>query len=420
MISDAVLGRWLPRRSVLLWGDVVRGLLWGVVILVWIVFGQIYLRLWRLTLSDPAHSDFTIFYYTARMVADGLPMYGASPERYGVVWAAGHLGNLNPPHFQLFLQPLAALPYERAYMAWTGANLLALIASLVVIVRTLAIGVTWRRLAIGGALLASAAPFTTVAITSELTFLLLLPFTLAWASAVRGRWATAGAWLGVCAAIKLFFLLFVPWLLLRRRWRALASAAATGVALVLLGLTAYGIETYRLWLEGLGVVGWWWLPLNASWYGLISRLFVGGDSVAPLVHLPAALGLLGPLGFVAIASLSVWAATRLDATRHASHVSILVLLCGAILASPLGWVYYGPLVLGPALGLLASGEWGAVPRRWLLAAGCAAVLLYVPLELAAAGQPSRLATVTLACSYFWGLFVPWAALVRSALRQAAA
>ena len=51
-----------------------------------------------------------------------------------------------------------------------------------------------------GAVIMSTAPFTTVAITSEWTFLLMLPATLAWAAARRGRWARAGLWLGVCAA----------------------------------------------------------------------------------------------------------------------------------------------------------------------------------------------------------------------------
>ena len=37
-------------------------------------FMQVYLRMIRLTLEDPSSSDFTIFYFTARMVADGLPM----------------------------------------------------------------------------------------------------------------------------------------------------------------------------------------------------------------------------------------------------------------------------------------------------------------------------------------------------------
>ena len=111
MISDAALRRVLSASTVALVGDLVRALLWGLAVVVWLAFLQVYLRMIRLTLADPSGSDFTIFYYTARMVADGLPMYGESPARYGVKWAGEHLGNLNPPHFQLLFQPLASLPY---------------------------------------------------------------------------------------------------------------------------------------------------------------------------------------------------------------------------------------------------------------------------------------------------------------------
>ena len=150
MIADATLERVLPPRTVALLGDLIRALLWGAVALVWLVFGQIYARLWRLTLVDPANSDFTIFYFSARLHADGLPMYGASPARYGIPWVADYIGNLNPPHFQLAVQPLAWLTYEQAYVAWTAANLAALVASVFVAVRALGGEITWRGLLILG------------------------------------------------------------------------------------------------------------------------------------------------------------------------------------------------------------------------------------------------------------------------------
>ena len=86
MVSDSTLHRFLPASTVALVGDLVRALLWGLALVVWVSFAQVYLRMIRLTLADPSSSDFTIFYYTARFVADGLPMYGESPARYGVTW----------------------------------------------------------------------------------------------------------------------------------------------------------------------------------------------------------------------------------------------------------------------------------------------------------------------------------------------
>ena len=226
MIADATLERVLARRTVALLGDLdPRARSGAQSSLTWAVFAQVYARMYRLTLADPAHSDFTIFYFTARLLADGLPMYGASPARYGIHWAADHLGNLNPPHFQLLVQPLAWLSLRpRVMPSWVGVNAVALgRLGARHRARPGASTLTWRRFAIGGAVIMSTAPFTTVAITSEWTFLLMLPATLAWAAARRGQWARAGLWLGVCVSLKLFFLLFVPWLILRRRWTALAG-----------------------------------------------------------------------------------------------------------------------------------------------------------------------------------------------------
>jgi hypothetical protein len=409
MISDAALRRVMPSQSVALLGDLIRWLAWALVFVIWVAFAQVYVRMIRLTLIDPSHSDFTIFYYTARLVADGLPMYGMSPSRYGVAWAADHLGNLNPPHLQMFALPLAYLSYGHALLAWVTVSLACLAASIAIVVRELGIPWSWRRFWLWGAFTISSAGFTTVAVTSELTFVLMLPFALAWRAWRRERWISAGAWLGVCASVKLFLLLFVPWLIWRRRWGALAAFAVAVAALVGIGAAAFGPASYGQWLTTLGEVGWWWLPMNASWQGLVSRLLAGGGRIAPLVHQPALVMPIAAAGSVLVA-----VATLIGAARDRSVASdrqVLLLLGGAVLSSPLGWVYYLPLAFGPILGWMgAARDWMPIRRCTgatlaLVFAGLA--LLYVPHEATFAGQPSGLASLTAGSAYFWGLLLVW-------------
>ena len=416
MISDAALRRFLPAPTVALTGDLVRALLWGAVIVVWVAFLQVYVRMWRLTLVDPAHSDFTIFYYTARLVADGLPMYGASPARYGIDWTASHLGNLNPPHFQLLVQPLAQLSYGQAFVVWTSASLAALIGAIVVIARALAIPLTWRRVLIWGTFVVSCAGFTTVAITSELTFLLMVPFGLAFLEARRGRWALAGAWLGLCASLKLFLLLFIPWLVWQRRWAALGGAALAMLLAVTVGALVYGPEAYAQWTGSLGQVGWEWIHMNASWPGFVSRLGQGSPSVSPLCD---AAGWVRPVSVVG--SIVICAATLISVrSRHdvpeQIDLAFLVLVTGAVLASPLGWVYYLPLALGPAVGAVWTGAWRRLSPNTLVPLAVGVLCLYVPPEHAASGQPSKWATLVLASSYFWGTLALWLAATAAARR----
>src|SRR4029079_17299518 len=267
--SDETLRRVMPASMVALLGQLIRWSAWALVFIIWAAFLQVYARMIRLTLSDPSHSDFTIFYYTARLVVDGLPMYGVSPTRYGVAWAADHLGNLNPPHFQLLTLPLGYLSYGQALAAWVAVSLASLVTSLVMISRELRLPWSWSRFWLWGAFTLSSAAFTTVAVTCELTFLLMLPFTMAWRAWRGERWPAAGAWLGACASVKLFLLLFVPWLIWRRRWRALAAFGLSGGICISLGLVVFGATPYRQWTATLGRVGWWSLPMNASWQGFV-------------------------------------------------------------------------------------------------------------------------------------------------------
>jgi uncharacterized membrane protein len=419
MIADASLERLLPRRTVALVGDLVRASLWGTAGVAWIVFAQIYARMWRLTLADPAHSDFTIFYYTVRLVRDGLPMYGASPARYGIRWAADHLGNLNPPHFQLLIAPLGLLSYEWAFAVWTAVCSSALAASILVVSRTLQIQITRRRVVGWGALIISSAPFTTVAVTSELTFLLMLPFTLAWAAARRGRWRTAGLWLGVCISFKLFFALFIPWLLMRRCWPAIVGVGAAAFAAVAIGTLAFGAVVYREWVSSLGAVGWWWLPMNASWHGFISRCLLGSESVEPLIRIAALVAPFAVAGSVVFCATTLHATQRLGRDGREIDLAFVLLLLGAILGSPLGWVYYLPLALGPLVGVLWHGTWRSLSGPVLASVALMGAGFYVPQEEAASGQPSALMTLTVASAYFWSSAAVWAGAVMLSRRVVA-
>jgi hypothetical protein len=419
MISDAALRRVLPGSSVSLLGDLIRALLWGLVFILWVAFAQVYLRMIRLTLEDPSSSDFTIFYYTARMVADGLPMYGESPARYGVRWAADHLGNLNPPHFQILFLPLASLSYGQALLAWVGMSAASLGAALVVIVRELGVTFSWRRLAIWGAFTIGLAPFTTVAVTSEITFVLMLPFAMMWRAWRREGWTDAGAWLGMLVSVKLFFGVFAVWLLVTRRYRALGAMVASWLALVLCGGLVFGHDSYRQWVHSLGTVGWQWMAMNASWPGFVSRVFESGGKVAPVAAWPAIVPVASVLGSAAVLYTTITCGAGPSSPRDGGGAdrTILLLLLGSILASPLGWVYYLPLAYGPILGWMGAGHgWtglGALGRRQMAMLASAAALLYVPQEVANSLQPSPLATLSLASAYFYGTLLLWLTLLRA-------
>jgi alpha-1,2-mannosyltransferase len=213
----------------------------------------------------------------------------------------------------------------------------------------------------------------------------------------------------------------IAWLAATRRWRAAAAACAAAGLAVALGAAVYGAGSYAEWASGLGRIGWWWLPMNASLRGLVSRLFDAGAAMDPVVRAPWLVQPVWVLlaGVVVVATVwRTWRPGERISRPAAADATLLVLVLAALLVSPLGWVYYLPLVTGPALAL-ASGEFMRGMRGWRrgLLLGSVA-LFYVPFEVAEAGQPSAFATLALASVYGWGLLGWWTALVVRPLEPA--
>jgi hypothetical protein len=242
-----------------------------------------------------------------------------------------------------------------------------------------------------------------------MSLLLLYPFTRAWIAIRRDRWTEAGAWMGGCVSLKLFFLVFVAWFAARGAWRAILAAGGSLAAIVAAGSLAFGTRVYGDWIQGLSRIGWWWLPMNASLRGLVERVVVGGKGLAPVMRSP---GIGKPLWLLLASAVVVATAWRTGPWAKGADCdrTVLLLLLAALLLSPLGWVYYLPLATGPVLAMVRS--------RRLLEPGFSRVailiglsLLYLPMEIAESQQPSALATLTLASTYSWGVLAVWSGLI---------
>jgi len=124
--------------------------------------------------------------------------------------------------------------------------------------------------------------------TGQLTFLLLLGFTLAWIAAREGRWTRAAWLLGLLASIKPLFGVFWLYLLWRRQLRAAAIMAGTTVLAGVVGLAVFGWENHRAWLEALGSIDWTWATMNGSLLGWIYYLWlIAGPAMALWLSLAA-------------------------------------------------------------------------------------------------------------------------------------
>jgi alpha-1,2-mannosyltransferase len=356
--------------------------------------------------------DFRIFFLSARAQLEGRDMYDLPSElqTFAGRTLRSTLVNLNPPHFQLILLPLALVPAGVALSLWAGASLLCFASSLYVIVRELDLKPSWSTSYRAAVWLLAFAGMGAVVGTGEVSFLLMLPVTLAWAAARRGRWARAGIYLGLAMGLKLFLLIFIPYLVLRRRVRAAAVSGAVALGWFAAGVVILGPGSYGSWLSQLASVHWAWRGANASILGTLTRSLSQNPHFTPFIVAPDLVFRIW-LPAVAIVGVLTLVAVTFDRTESAVDRAFALLIAAALLISPLGWFYYLWLGLGP-FGALALNWRAGTSRvgRWRQGFLSLAVPgLVWPHFATFAFQPHAWATVLLASAYSWSVAALWCA-----------
>ncbi len=202
-----------------------------------------------------------------------------------------------------------------------------------------------------------------------------------------GNEVALGVILGLLSALKLFFGLFLGYLLLRSRWRSLLAAAATLGALGLVSLAVFGIDLHLEWYSKC-LAPYAGLPVSAynvqSLDGVVLRM-LGADpfdwaptpveGVTRLLITLLKLSLLGGLLFALRASARrSGSASSGAAPREVS----LVLMC-ALFLFPLAWTHYYCLLLVPMAFFLAESSSRETSRIEYLGFGAAALLASAPL-----------------------------------------
>lgn len=370
--------------------------------------------------------DFVQFFASARAVAGGERVY--APLRMsdlGLDTPAGRdpseplHPNLNPPLLAVLLAPVSMLGISAAYACWSALSLVCGLLACAWISRTLRsdggtdAGLVWFWLAF-----LAYYPTHTAVMLGQVSLVLMALLTGAWLAARGGRDRLAGLLAGLALNLKLFTGLIVVYFVWQRRWRAAAWSLASTVALALVPLPWVGPAAYLEYVELLPSVDWFSSNWNASFASFFTRV-LGGAENEPFLNMPAvANGLVIACSAVAVGALA-WLtrpasrAGGIDAFDHGFGLTMVVML----LVSPLGWMYYFPLLALPGhLLWSASGD----ARARLLRAGLASVwgLSTVPLAMvrsADANIPSR--WLTLDSVYFYAL-VALMGLVSARLRDA--
>ena len=353
---------------------------------------------------DP-QEDFPSFYFAARAAANG----GVSPYDVTGLTRLARVAGLEqrifpflyPPPTLALLRPLAALPYRSASLALMALNQLALLCTAWWICRKIVPPARWASTPFALLALGYSFLFTPAVETLDLGQTDLLV-----GACVVGAWVAlrepqrdglAGALLGVACLLKLYLVLVLAALLLRRRFRVVALAGAVIGAFALAALALAPRSTWAEWLGQVAPSGSYghvprgldWIglvhPANQSLAGLFARL------TAPEGPLAAWPSLLVPLDWLAAGACTAGAAWALLRARRRPNLELgaelSLALLTAYLVAPFSWNHH--LVFLSAVGVLSlafafESEGDAQLGPWVRATIAAAALILawdLPLDL---------------------------------------
>ncbi len=362
--------------------------------------------------------DFGRFYYSVRLFFEGRDLYGPTLGTFSA--SSGiHFWNLNPPYFQLLIMPLGLLSPLLALFAWLGLGLFLFGLSVRIILQELQIElnrVRWRLLLL---LILAATPFSVGFLTGQLAFHLSYPTTLLWREMRHGRWVVPGLAFGLLVALKLFFLILVPYLVLKRRFKVLFLGASVSGILACAGGLLFGWGSYVSWVRVLSQVHWPGIDLNGSLLGFLTRTLGPSINHEPVATVPQLIRPLWLLGAALIGSITLFVCWIREGRREPDR-SLAMLLTAAMLITPLGWIHYPVLFMGPAAAWIltlyrerSSSRVGSVAFVLVL---LAAPGLFWPSQLTPLIDPGPARTLIFGSMHFWMYAFFWLALLVEGFR----
>jgi alpha-1,2-mannosyltransferase len=274
--------------------------------------------------------DLAVYVLGSRHLVDGH-LYSVSLP------GTPHLPFTYPPIAALAFVPLSALSRQTGQLVWAAVNVVCLCAVLVLSLRAVVPGIHRTRLALvalcamGPVMLVEPVWLTFYFGQVNLVLCAAILVDLTLVVRLGDRTLPRGVLLGICAAVKLIPLVFVPYLFVTRQFRAawtslVAFAGATLVALLVNPsvtwsyFTKYATDAQR--------VGGVFFISNQSLRGAVDRL---AHHVVPV-----------PLVTVAEAAVLVAgiALARWAYLESSSFLGILVCATTGMLVSPISWEHH--------------------------------------------------------------------------------
>ncbi len=309
-------------------------------------------------------SDFGVYYAGGTRILKGETLYRASD---------GHLQFKYAPASALFFVGLAALPYEAAKAVW---YLLSLCFFFIVVrsgLKLLPPARIRKGLLLTLGFLVIAKYLARELELGQVNLLILFLLGITATSLRDGRQIPAGITTGLSLFLKPYAVMFLPYFLIKKKWKALLAAFATACVGFALPMFVYGpggnLSVHKEWISSLKLSTQGLLAVgdNASLLAFILK------NMGPFSGRTASLIMAAAVLILAVLMLALIRAGGKVGKDQAYGLEIAVLLVLIPLLSPLGWIYNYLYGLGAVLFLIAGMEYFPVGVRCLIAVDLAMI-----------------------------------------------
>ncbi|MEV6069226.1 glycosyltransferase 87 family protein [Nocardia sp. NPDC052001] len=326
--------------------------------------------IWPFSKITGGFIDLQVYRIGIETLRHGGDLYGQLPQTtIGI-----GLPFIYPPFAAVILSPFALLPWDAARFAFFVTSVVALALSLYLVARRVWPEQGRRELALFATACATPLALLLEPVRSTLDFgqvnLLLMALVVADCLTEKPKWKR-GMLVGIAAAVKLTPAAFVLYFLIRRDYKAAATAAITGAAATVLTFPIMPKSSTEYWFGGMG---------NVS--GLSGSAFHTNQSIQAVlarfgIHKPLFTLLWLVLGALVLAL--VVAAMRQAADRPPLALAINAVF--TLLVSPISWshhwVWIAPAVLA-MIGYATRLPWRAAAGWYVVTALTVAVYVYGP------------------------------------------
>jgi hypothetical protein len=304
--------------------------------------------------------DFAVYWTAANRASHAEPLYRVEDGHYQFKYL---------PAFAILTIPLSAVSLETAKAAWFVASVTLLVLLLGSSLKLMPERRRPTSVLVTLTLLVMAKFYGHELVLGQMNSLFGVIATAATLAAVNGREAMSGALIALAIVVKPYAVLFLPWLVARRR-RTSVAVALLGCALVVcLPCVFYGVQGTLQLHEN------WWATVTSS----TAPNLTNADNVSIAAmwakwigagRMATVLSALTSLTAVAVAAMVFARGTSLRAPEALECALLLTLIP---LLSPQGWDYVF-LISTPAIMLLLNYE-DKLPRAARLLTGAALVTI---------------------------------------------